>query len=78
MVDRATVRLTGRLRPDLPALVTELRRRLNQTEPAVEVTASGDAISFQACTWQPLLHARVEDARDEVMGPVWRSEFSLA
>jgi hypothetical protein len=74
---KATVRLDGRLRADVLSLVSQLQSRLNRSAaPPIQVTATGDAISFHACTWQPILLARVEDAMDDVCGPVWRSEFS--
>jgi hypothetical protein len=72
----ATVRLSGRLRADAMSL---LESRLNRTPaPPVDLAPAADAVSFHACTWQPLLLARVEDAMDEVFGPTWRSEFILA
>jgi hypothetical protein len=61
------------------SLVSQLERRLNRSAaPPIEVVATGDAISFHACTWQPILLARVEDAMDDVRGAGWRSEFSWA
>lgn len=77
MTGKVTVRLTGRLRADVMSLLAQLETRLNRSSaPLVEVTPAADAISFHACTWQPLLLARVEDAMDEVFGPAWRSELS--
>jgi hypothetical protein len=72
----ATARLGGRLRADVTSLLAQLESRLNRTsDPPVEVTPAADAISFHACTWQPILLARVKDALDEVFGSAWRSEF---
>jgi hypothetical protein len=76
---KATVRLTGWVRADVMSLVAHLERRLNRTPaPPVEVTATGRALSFHACTWQPILMARVEDAMDDVCGSAWRGEFGWA
>jgi hypothetical protein len=69
----ATMRLRA-LAPIPPQQLADLRAELPRPgAPSVEVSVSGDVLSFSCRTWEPMLGVRVEDALERLMGHAWQA-----